>query len=302
MEGALRQTAIAMDGGMDAGYWYYFSWELTFTELQQRILSYGARVHHDTYRHNLRFSDVTDLKPYEFDAYVNPNGTIPRGEKERLQEFAAVTGGPRCRLRIVDFSGCVSGSGDKGLQEAIDYLKREQHRGRRVAGVVLDYAGLCIQRMIKANVKMKPSDVYEMLTGYMDDARFKLAIPFGAPTWVLHQLHGDQASRAPGVALHHKDARGSRNIGDNADFAFCIGNRDMRTNLLAFSMSAARRAAGRAEPLILHFDTRFGGFNTPTGSYVIDPYTQRIVDSAQAATLGLGHDDMETFSGFNDGV
>lgn len=289
VEGGLYQEALAADGG-EAGYWYYFSWELNKHDLMQRVYSYGAHVHADTYRRNQPFSTAADpdsLKDYEREYDVNPPGRPPRGEQERLRDFATVVRGSASRLVIVDYSGSVPGAGLGGLDEAIQYLRMQRARGRKVAGAIVDYAGICLSRMIRGNKAMSPSDEFVLLNGFVDQARFQMAIPFACPVWVVHQFHGDQAGRAPGIALHHKDARGSRNIGDNADFCHNIGNHDKTTGLLAFSTSKTRRAPGRTEPLILRFDGRFGRFHVPSGSYEIDKYTKQIVDAASAAAIAV---------------
>jgi hypothetical protein len=284
VEGTRYENAVAADGG-PARYWHYFSWEASYAELMQRVYSYGAKVHADTYRHNQEFSTAANRKAYEYEEPANGAGLPVTGEVERLHEFAAGFGGSRCRLLIHDFSGSRPGLGTGGLQEAIDEIRLEAHRGRPPAGIVIDYAGICLERQIAANPgRYKPSDVYVMLGSFMDQVRNRLSIPYSCSSWVLHQFHGDQSGLAPGVALHHKNAKGSRNIGDNADFAFGIGNRDNRTGMLTFSMSKHRRAPGRTEPTLVHFDGRFNRFSTRPG-YQIDAYSRRIVEAAEFAAI-----------------
>lgn len=289
--------------GLPSGYWYYFSWEADMAEMEQRVYCHGAVINADTYRRKEDFSTAAALKPYEHDPRVNSPGHPPAGEVERLRAFAGAFGGRWSRLVLVDFSGKIEASGrsagEGGLDEVIAYLARERARGRKAAGVVIDYAGTCLARMIESNTRYKIDDMYALLPTFINTCRVKIGKTNGCCVWVLHQLHGSQANRASGVGIHHSQARGSRNIADNADFAFTIGNRDMRTGAVTFRMSKPRRAAGREEPLILEFDGRFNTFYSDTaGKWAIDDQ-KKIVEKSVAAGLGAASIDPSEFDGFH---
>ncbi len=308
VEGARKQLSIATNLS-DAGYWYYFTYELTKEQLQERVYAYGAKVSRDTLDvqdgGEIKLSSINNLKNYEYEPFVNPNPNNRLGEKERLAAFTRTMGGDNNRLIIVDYSYPRGDVGTGGLDEVVRVLKREILMGKRIAGVIIDYAGIMISRHIGHN-NLPPHAEFSLLNGFMDAARGRISIAFHCPTWVLHQLHGESSKFAPGVAIHHKDAKGARNIADNSDFAFCIGNRDMKSNLLTVSNTKHRRAKGLDIPKIVRYDGRFSAFLRPDKEYVIDPFTKQIIDKSAMAKLAFQDEDEEgqnnKYTGFADGV
>lgn len=283
LEGARLQAALSSQGVM-GGWWYYFTYELTKAQLRERIYAYGAKVSRASLNvpqgQSVSLSTATSLKPYEVnDPYINPPGVAPRGEKERVAAFRAELAGVRSKLVIVDYSGEIPGQGRGGVMEIARYLKRQVHMGRTVAGVVIDYAGICVQRYVAEN-RLTADAEYPLLNGFGDAVRMQVSIPFKTSVWIMGQLHGDVGSRAPGVALSHRDARGAKNIADNADFAFNIGNHDPHARVVV-SCSKCRRSPGHEVPAITQFDGRFGVFKGTNGAYVLDPATKQIVSKSE---------------------
>jgi hypothetical protein len=178
--------------------------------------------------------------------------------------------GAKCRLVVVDYSGAVAGQGVGGVEELVGYLRGQVARGRRIAGVVIDYAGIAVKRYVAAR-NLSPDSEYPLLNGYVDQVRTRVAIAFDCPVWVLHQFHGDVTKRAAGSRMHHSEASGARNIADNADFAFGIAPYSKLTGLTTITMSKHRRAPGRDEGAIVHYDGRFGLFSEPAERYAVDP-------------------------------
>lgn len=290
MEGAEFQASIAADiGPIEAGHWYYFSWELSEDEVRERVYAYGARIHHETFNNKpLRpltsSDDPNSLHEYEFDPYVNSPGNPVMGERERMKALNKRLSGPNNRLWIVDYSGKKPGQGLGGVEEVAAYLRRERMRGRKVAGVVIDYAGLAVGRLIGAR-KLRPDAEYPLLSKFIDEVRNQISIPMACPSWVLHQFHGDVNKKAPGTRVHHSEARGSRNFADNCDFAFGLSPYNKTTGLLTVTMSKHRRAKGREDDTVVRFDGRFGAFLSPDLEYVVDPQTRQIVPRDYVETL-----------------
>lgn len=286
IEGATLQAAVAAEAGPEvAGHWYYFTWELNRQQMQERVYSYGARVSRTTLNQQdprtrkpvfSSAADPTSLKPYEHEPYVNSPGNPLMGERERIVALRRRLAGPHSRLVIVDYSGEVPGQGLGGVEEVAAYLRREEARGRRVAGVVLDYAGLAVSRLI-GHRKLRPEAEYPLLNGFGDAVRNQVAIPFNCPAWVLHQFHGDATKRAAGARMHHSEARGARNFADNADFALGIAPYNKLTGMTTVNVSKHRRTPGREDGAIVRFDGRFGAFLSPERDYVIDPISRQIV-------------------------
>lgn len=130
----------------------------------------------------------------------------------------------------------------------------------------------------------------------MDEARGKIAIAFHCPVWVLHQLHGDVQSKSPTVPLHHKDAKGARNIGDNSDFAFNIGNREMTKNLVIVSCTKHRRAKGLDKPHIVEYCGEFSAFKFPNKKYVVDSTNNSFCTEEEMNCIDLGSMSNNKFS------
>jgi len=288
VEGAEFQSALAAEAGPDvAGHWYYFTYELSEKQLRPRVYQYGARLHADTIRDRRRLTtaDVPGgLHDYESDAYVNSPGNPLMGEKERVDGFRKRLAGPCCRLHIVDYSGTHPGQGGGGVDEIAAYLRREAARGRRPVGFVVDYAGLVVNRYIAAK-KLRPDVNYQLLESFIDAIRNKVSIPLDCTGWVLHQLHGDVAKRAPGAKVHHSDARGCRNFADNSDFGIQLTNYNRLTGMLAVHCTKHRRAAGREDGVIVRFRGEFGAFVSPDQDYEFDPDTRQIVPKGHADML-----------------
>jgi len=287
IEGAKIQSALASEIGPDrAGYWYYFTWELSRDQLRARMYGYEARIHADTFKEDMvtramnplsTSEDLTTLKPYESEPFVNSPGNPVMGERERLRLVNARMSGPNSRLVIVDYSAHAGGSaGFGGTDEIARYLHRQRSRGRKISGIVIDYAGLVVERYCQ-HQRLRPSDQYILLAGFVNEVRSKISIPYDCASWVLHQLHGSTSKLAPGRVAHHSDARGCQNFADNADFGIQIGNRQMSTGMVQVKATKTRRAPGREDGVLLHFDGRFGRFSDPNQHYVIDPMTHQIV-------------------------
>lgn len=280
VEGAEMQSALAAELGPDeAGHWYYFTYELDEHQLRNRVYVYGARVHADTFVKRRPFSTIDKpetMREYESDAYVNSPGNPVMGEAERISAFRKRLSGVNSRLQIVDFSGSKPGHGVGGVDEIAGYLRREQSRGKRITGVVIDYAGISVQRTVAAK-NLRPEAEYSLLAGFVDSVRTKISVPMGAAAWVLHQLHGTAANRAAGAKVHHSDARGCRNFADNSDFGIQLSNRNKTTNLLEVYCTKHRRAPGREDGVVVKFRGEFGAFVTPDQDYVFDPVSRQLV-------------------------
>jgi hypothetical protein len=282
VEGAELQNQIAAEiGPLDAGRWYYVSYELTENQMRERVYAYGAKIHRDTFkgpkRRELTKAEARQsMHEYEFEPFVNSPGNPLMGEYDRLTAFNKRLSGVNDRLTIVDYSGQHPGHGVNGVEEIAGYMKRERARGHRIAGVVIDYAGLCAERMVNHR-RLRPEAVYPALAAFMDQVRSLISIPFECPSWVLHQFHGDVNKKAPGARTSHSEAQGSRNFANNADFTFGLSPYNRNTGLLTVTMSKSRRAPGREDDTIVKFDGRFGAFITPDQDYVVDPQTRQIV-------------------------
>jgi hypothetical protein len=250
VEGARHQQLVARASGGRPADWLYFGYEEVVRPLMHhRVWSYAAVIDGHTFRHNLPLSSLErgDYKDYERARWAGAfaRGLPVAGEAERLEAARAELGGKN--LVLVDFAGGVEGQGLGGIDEIARTVALHAQEGRRTSGVVTDYAGLAVERMIMGR-NLDPKQEFRHLERFVNEIRVKVAAPYRCAVWVLHQLHGDEAKRSPGARLHHTNARGSRNIADNAAFAFALGNIDPSSNCLVVNCTARRRPPGRGRP------------------------------------------------------
>lgn len=284
--------------------WLYFSYELNTLEIQERVHSFGACIDVNTFRsadpsQRAYSRKGGPYKDYEGEAYVNPHPEYKQSESERLEAFQNELSGSW--LRVVDYSGTYQGTGVGGVPEITNYCRQVKQQGYDIAGVVIDYAGLVTNRYRINNSRMKPGDEYELLNGFADQIKFKLATPYHCPVWVLHQLRGDVRNASSTRPLRISDARGGRNLGDNCDFVFILGSVD-KSGMRTVWMDKSRRVKSTEEPIIVHFDGRYGVMLEPPTEYLVDKVSHRIVQKRDMDQL-FSNDlpsvgDMPSFTGF----
>jgi RecA/RadA recombinase len=285
LESSELEAAAAFElGEPKARNWYYFSWELTEAQLRERVYTYGAKISFDSLKlranHGTPYSTATDMstvKEYEHDPYVNSPGNPFQGEIERIERFEAQRySGIGANFKIVDYSSFQNDSGGGGFDEIVAYLKREIARGERVGGVVIDYAGLVAERYV-AQRQLDPDSVYQVLSSFGSMCRSRIAIPFTCRVWALHQLKGESAKRKYGQ-LHYSDAKGCRNFADNFDFSIEFGMYSPANGLVRFSSTKHRHASAVSDGVFAKFDSRFGAFVATDKEYAIDPMTGNPVE------------------------
>jgi len=157
--------------------------------------------------------------------------------------------------RIVDFSGSDPSTSDTAnggdLYEVVDYLmKLQDTTGRKLCTVVLDWAGLIVEReAVLANKDITKVRVSE-LTSFVQRVKELIAGPLQCSVWVVHQLSGEATNKAPHVPAHHSQAHWCRSFANNAVYAMCLGVQDNETRVMTFNCSKSRRSRKIAPKLI----------------------------------------------------
>lgn len=280
-EGSLvEQQRAQLAGRTQADYWFYVQYERPVNpEFMQRLWSYAAQVDYQTFRKRLPLSSSArgDFKSYELElwgAEIN-RGVVVAGEEERLaqarEKFNATN------LWPFDFSGKFPGVGGGGIREIAAAVERQAAQGKTPAGVVIDYAGLCVERQIIAQ-GLDSREEFPRLSRFVNEVRTQIAEPFNCVVWILHQLHGDEGTKAPGARTHHSRARGSRNFADNASFAFEIGTLDELTGCVVIHKSKSRNADPLNNHTVVRFDGRIRRFTPANNLYAVNKMTRQIVD------------------------
>jgi hypothetical protein len=281
VNGARYQVQQANEG-KESGYWYYFSYESPITpDIRCRLLSYAAEIHFGVTMK--KFKGVSDLstseqlKEYEkkrWDKQIKAGLPVP-GELERYNAALAALGD---KLKLSDMSGNQNPSvGTKYVGEIVRTLQDGISQGRKPVGIVIDYAGIMVERYMSAKNE-KVENEFHYLNRFVNHIRTQVAGRFNCIAWVLHQLHGEAAAASPTTKQHHSKARGSRNFADNANFAFNIGTKDPQTNCCIVTCTKARRAEMVKNPPIVYIDGPFGRMEAQDQKYQLDQNTKKIVD------------------------
>lgn len=282
--GALTQQLLASQGAT-LGHWYYFTYEQPVEpDLIQRLWSCAADIHIDTFRKGEEFSTSASLKPYERLRYakrLERSEDVP-GELERLNaQRTRMT--EQANLWLKDMSGGdktdpYAGSG--GLPEVERFLDAEVRRGRKVAGFVIDYVELVVDRYLRQKNVSDDRRKYNELKTFGDVSRQRLAEKCGCSGWLLHQLAGAANKRRPTAAQHHSDGSGCKSMADNAAFAFNLGTKDRDSSTCLISCSKSRRASGDDKQRVLYVDGAFGKMEAADTQFTLDRRTNRIVPKA----------------------
>lgn len=245
---AARYFSGQAAGGLPGRHVYYFHYEVPRVEMRQRMWALLGLVHRD------RFSgdgvvDIDDPRlasterhRYEHvladeigvDVHELPSerDRIMRGLDEISEYFHM------CKMFGDD------GVGYGGLDEIQGVLEQSKDRNGWMPGmVVIDYAGLMIERELRARNMDTRDDSNSFrsiqlrnLIGRVTEMNQR----FGCCAWVLHQLKGSANKRAATAQLSTSDGAGSTMMAENAHAAFALGNRDKETGCVVLHYSKCR--------------------------------------------------------------
>lgn len=260
----------------------FFTWEQDKERIMHRFWSYAAKI--DSTRIEawadelIELSTRGNLADYEKEMFatdIAANGYDKvDGESERMQSAIK-----ECNetVRIFDFSGSAENPrlGEGGLDEVATALKGVVKEGYDIGVVVIDYANAAVRKMLSARGEdMKNMRLH--LANFCNDSRFKIALPFNTPVWVLNQLNTESNRRAPTATQHHSFASECGNFAENAWFAFVFGTKDVVNNTCQLFCTKTRRAKGDAPPAILKIFGNICAMQDAALDYVVDPDIKQI--------------------------
>lgn len=257
----------------------FFSWEQDLERLRLRFWSYAARVDStrlESYADGqIELSTKNDLQEYELKEFPNVPADKRMGERERMElatkELAET-------VRIFDFSGADDNPrvGEGGLDEVVTTLSALQKQGQEIGVVVLDYAGAAIRRYMSARGE-DPNGIRHRLANFCNECRFKIALPFKCPVWVLHQLNTESNRRAPTTEQHHSYASECGNFAENAWFAFVFSTKDKANNTCQLFCTKERRSKGDRPAVCLKIEGQFCRMVDVSISHTSNSVTKQIM-------------------------
>ena len=261
-------------------------------ELQHRAIMYAAQVHRD--RLDLMglsgleslSDDPDDPQPYEkilFKQQIVDEVFIP--EKQRIGNVVSWLND---HTLCLDFSGSdpdFPGAGYGGLNEIMHRIKLElRNRGDNyyIKNVMIDYLGLMVDRDSTTKGKKEVEDHKAYQAAIARISR-ELAKPFKCPVWVFHQLSGT-ANAVLNISkqLHHTDAKGSKSLAENMDFAFVVSN--LNSDAMGKIACTKHRRYKRLPPTVIQVSGEYNLVTAPDNFYL--DAKGNIVDKSIMASAG----------------
>jgi len=193
-------------------------------------------------------------------------------------------------FRVLDISGSVEypNAGTGYIDEIEAHISRlvESLDNVEVSMVVIDYAGLVVERHMHAN-GMDEGKRTPLLKYFGSRVRQQIAERFQCPVWVLHQLNGEIGKSAPTRRLKHTDAADSKSFAENMAVCGVLGVADPVTGCRMFNFSKTRnRANENVAPAILKIHPEFALMVDVSSQYVVSDSGAGFLSATEAAAIG----------------
>lgn len=263
---------------------YYASSEADIQELRLRAISYYACVRRESLWTSQAWdqqSTTGNLKEYEI-ALFGPDGP---GERERIAAHKRLLNKFWCPLDLSCKDRRNPGRGHGGVDEIAALIRAEQRsRGNpRVGVVVVDYAQLIAERYISSKYGGDHNEMRHVVGRMPEKLIASIAGPLDTPVWLLAQFNKVGNSRNPGDLPKHTDCAEAANLGENADFAFVVGNKQ-EGNICLIGATKVRRAELRqATPV--YIDGALNAVRNRSADLRVDPATRRIVKRGELSRV-----------------
>jgi hypothetical protein len=200
----------------------------------------------------------------------------PPSETERYDASRHILAGG---FELLDFSGSdeYPDAGCGGVPEIVSALVRlQQERQQPIRTVILDYAGLTVER--SAGTTLDDRKLRLGLKRIGGDMRKMVAERFRCTVWLLHQLAGAVGQCSPLRLMHHTHAGESKDFANNLAFCGCLGVPDSHTGIRRLNWSKTRSNGNESvAPVSLQIDETFAVMRDVTSDYAIDDVARRFV-------------------------
>lgn len=283
VEGAKLENISMLNGEPDWGVWVYFTYETPVKhELQIRMISCMAQIDRsrlERIRSVEELSTSDSLLDYEKELF-GATSDIP-GEFERFNAARPVL---MRHIYAFDFTGSDgSEAGSRGVDDIHIALERVRDvTGRPIKGVVVDYVGEAVDRIIVS--QYRSFDHKRHLIRIFARDMIAIARQFECPVWLIHQLAGKVGSYSPSKVASHTDAAECKNFADPLWFAFVLGSRDKNSGCSLISCTKARRAT-LSDAHIVQLEGNLCRFVSAESRYTLDPVTRKIVEKKLLETV-----------------
>ena len=291
-EAATRSIRLATQQQVQPRHVFHFTYETSPNDIRKRVIAYLAQIKLD-HLNRLPYSETLSRQgrrhPYEEALFPND----PRGEWERFNDTRNIWN----IYHIMDMRG--PRDNPKAGSGGIDEIHAELEKYRRQHDVlpdtvIIDYALVCVRRMIRARGWDPDRRLRHLMGEFGDEARRLIATHFNCRVWVVNQLSGQANRRSPGARMSHADSAEATNFAENLWYCFCLGNKNRENNTVVLDCTKTRRSEGTAQPSVLELKGDLARFVAADDRYMIDPNTHRIVkrvDGGVVAPTGSAMSD-----------
>lgn len=239
---------------------FVVSYEARRHELQSRCMGYGAFIKRSVLEGlddkegpmKDHLSNSNKLRLYEkrrFKSKIQRGKKVP-GEYERALKHIALANDHIGLLDLTGYDGHSRGSGNGSIPEIAATINRfmRQYTDRECGMVVIDYAGVMIDRYMSTN-EVEEANRRTLLKSVANHVKTRIADAFNCPVWIMHQLSGDANSRGEGARMHHTDAAECKAFAENMDFAFVLGSQS-HDGMCTLSNTKHRRTPQEKETVV----------------------------------------------------
>jgi RecA/RadA recombinase len=275
-------TMIAVEGAQhqhfagQSGRWVFVSIDERIPTIVSRAVSHGAQI-------SRQLADQ-----------ITPSATLEperlSTEIAKLQRFMPVLVN---HFATIDLSAEQFGGRTSPMQSIVDRIVQLECR---VAGVVIDYAGIAVRRHVAAR-GFRENGIARRLSHFVAESRTGIARRFECPVWIIHQLNGEANRNSPCVTPHHRNAAGCRSFGKELDACITLGTMDRQSHCMLIGVTKAPADPEIQIPTVLSYHPQFATI-VEDHLHRIDPMAQQIVSlrnnvKFDAATIA----ELERFGG-----
>jgi hypothetical protein len=294
VEGARQCWVDAGHGDQTPEFVTYISVEEQGLKLRPRIWSAAFSIKLSKLRTMASWDGLTttaNLDDYERHGLMtraNRGGEAPRMEvSSESDRYDAEQGMLERCFALLDFSGVgeYQTAGRGYIDEVISALDRvQQLRGQSLRTVVVDYAGLLVERFVGL---ADDREIRFWLNRVGDEFRMRVATRFNCTVWLLHQLRGAAGDASPLKLMTHHDAAETKDFANNLAVCCCLGVADPTTGCRRLNWSKTRNTRNESvPPVTLRIHDHFAIMEDVGDRFTIDAPSRRFISREQLEEYG----------------
>lgn len=263
----------------------YLGYEEPLMNIRPRFLARAARISKNKLAKLNSFDALTRRGRLDDYERAFPEGPDGPGEYERLLEASRWV---NKNLLMIDMSGsdrdAGPGVGRGYVPEIVStLLQRSERLQMEIGWVVIDYAGLVINRHFKQ--AGRKDELRHYLEAMPDDCKIEIGQRFRCPVWLLHQVSGMGNTKSPLAPLWHTDAAECKTIANATAYTLVIGKLDPESKVGYLNNSKDRWTGNEGKRVMVRLDGRLQHFSRATTTHVQDTATNGFITIERSEQL-----------------